>query len=278
MKISQAIEHFFNYQRLNVKKNTLRNYEFILGNFQDHFKDIELSSITSEDILAFMFTVSDGTKQNTKKLRFTLLSAFFNFVKNSLDPDFQNPCENPALRKLFRAGKFTQFKILEKDVIDEIIFRTRNQRNRLMLELMARACMRVGEVLKLTPKDIEDRKAIIRDPKSGKEAEIAFLPQKVADRLKKYISDKGIKPGDRIFPITYAAARIVVKKAGDLVGIHLKPHDLRRHAATYASRSGTPLEIVSKILLRHSNLQTTQRYLGKISDLEAIRWIDNLHG
>jgi integrase len=147
-----------------------------------------------------------------------------------------------------------------------------------MLELMARSGMRVGEVLKLTPKDIEDRKVIIRDPKSGNEAEVAFLPQKVADRLKTYISDKGIKPGDRIFPITYAAARIVVKKAGELVGIHLKPHDLRNHAATYASRSGTPLEIVSKVLLRHSNLQTTQKYLGKISDVEAMRWIDNLHG
>jgi len=75
-----------------------------------------------------------------------------------------------------------------------------------MLELMARGCMRVGEVLKLTPKDIEDRKVIILDPKSGNEAEVAFLPQKVADRLKKYISDNGIELGDRIFPITYAAA------------------------------------------------------------------------
>jgi len=260
------------------KKNTLRNYEFILSKFQNHLKDIELSSVTSEDILSFMSTVSDGTKQNTKKLRFTLLSAFFNFVQNSLDHDIQNPCNTPALRKLFRAGKPTQFKIFEKDVVDEIIFRTRNPRNRLILELMARSGMRVGEVLKLRPKDIEDRKAVILDPKSGKEAEVAFLPQKVADRLKKYISDNGIEPGDRIFSITYAAARIVVKKAGDLVGIHLKPHDLRRHAATYASRSGTPLEIVSKLLLRHSNLATTQRYLGKISDVEAMRWIDNLHG
>ncbi len=224
-----------------------------------------------------MSEISDGTKQSTKKLRFTLLSAFFNYIKNSVDPDFQNPCENPALRKLFKTGKPAQFKILEKDVIDEIIFRTPNQRNRLMLELMARACMRVGEVLKLRPKDIEDRKAIIRDPKSGKEAEVAFLPQKAADRLQKYISDNGIGPDDRIFPITYAAARIVVKKAGNLVGIHLKPHDLRRHAASYASRSGTPLEIISKVLLRHSNLSTTQIYLGKVSDVEAIRWIDHLH-
>ena len=58
-----------------------------------------------------------------------------------------------------------------------------------MLELMARSCLRVGEVLKLTPNDILDRKLILNDTKSGKEAEVAFLPQKVADRLKKYISD-----------------------------------------------------------------------------------------
>jgi integrase/recombinase XerD len=228
--------------------------------------------------LDFMSKISDGAKQNTKKLRFTLLSAFFNFIKNSLDPDFQNPCNNPALRKLFRAGKTVQLKILEKDVVDEIIFRTLNLRNRLILELMARSCMRIGEVLKLTPLDIDERKAIVREPKSGKEAEVVFLPQKVADRLRKYIREKEIDSGARIFPITYAAARLVVKKAGDMLGVRIRPHDLRRHAATYASRSGTPLEIVSKVLLRHSNLSTTQRYLGKISDAEAIRWIDNLHG
>ena len=147
-----------------------------------------------------------------------------------------------------------------------------------MLELMARGCMRVGEVLNLIPLDIEDRKIVIRSPKSGRESEAVFLPQKVADRMKKYIQDNGIKPDARIFPITYAAARLIVKKAGKLVDIQVRPHDLRRHAATYASRSGTPLEIVSKILLRHANLSTTQRYLGKISDVEAIRWIDNLHG
>ena len=71
----------------------------------------------------------------------------------------------------------------------------------------------------------------------------------------------------------------MVKKAGQLVGIELKPHDLRRHAATYASRSGTPIEIVSKVILRHADLTTTpHRYLGKANDTEAIRWIDTLCG
>ena len=69
----------------------------------------------------------------------------------------------------------------------------------------------------------------------------------------------------------------MVQRAGNIVGIHLRPHDLRRHAATYASRSGVPIEIISKIILRHANLSTTQLYLGKISDTEAMRWIENLY-
>jgi len=98
------------------------------------------------------------------------------------------------------------------------------------------------------------------------------------EKLREDIKEKGIEPDQRIFPITYNAARVMVKKAGKAVGIHLRPHDLRRFCATYASRAGTPIEIISKILLRHVHLSTTQRYLGKISDTEALKWIENLYG
>jgi integrase len=182
------------------------------------------------------------------------------------------------LKKFYRSPGLIRWTILEKEVVDEVIFRTIKPRNRLMLELMARGGMRISEVLQLTPSDIEDRKLTLRSPKSGKEREIVFIPQKVADRLKEYINAKGIGSAQRIFRISYTAARRVVNKAGKVVGIHLRPHDLRRHAATYASRSGVPIEIVSKVILRHANLSTTQRYLGTVSDVEAMRWIDNLYG
>ena len=256
----------------------MRNYELILSKFCDKFGEREIDSITQGTILAFLTEFTKGRKQSTKKLRYSILSALFNFTKNSIDSTLQNPCDTPILRKLFKEPKSTHWDILEKEVVDEMIFRTENPRNRLMLELMARGGMRIGEVLNLKPNDIDDRKAIIRDPKSGRELEVVFIPKKVADRLKDYIRNQGIKLDKRIFPISYPAARTVVKKAGRIVGINLRPHDLRRHAATYASRSGTPLEIVSKIILRHANLATTQRYLGKVSDVEAMRWIENLHG
>jgi integrase len=98
---------------------------------------------------------------------------------------------------------------------------------------MARGGMRIGEVLGLTPRDVEDRKLTIRDAKSGRPSEFVFILKKIADRFNQYIREKGIEPNRKIFPITYAAARIVVKKAGKLVGINLNPHDLRRHAATF---------------------------------------------
>lgn len=34
---------------------------------------------------------------------------------------------------------------------------------------------------------------------------------------------------------------------------------------------------VSKVVLRHANLSTTQRSLGTVSDVEALRWIGNAH-
>ena len=182
------------------------------------------------------------------------------------------------IRKIYRERVISRWEIIEKETVDEIIFRTIKIRNRLMLELMARGGMRIGEVLKLTLKDLQDRKLILREPKSGREHEIVFIPQKVADRLRDYAIQTCKSLDDRISPITYEAARQMVVKAGKMVGIHLRPHDLRRHSATYASRAGVPIEIVSKVILRHANLSTTQRYLGTISDVEAMRWIENLYG
>jgi len=147
-----------------------------------------------------------------------------------------------------------------------------------MLELMARGGMRVGEVLKIRPIDVHDRKITLPDPKSGMQSEVVFIPQIVADRLKEYIKEKGIEPEQRILPITYNAAQVMAKKAGKAVGIHLRPHDLRHFCATYASRTGTPIEIISKIILRQVHISTTQRYSGKISDTEALKWIENLYG
>ncbi len=98
-----------------------------------------------------------------------------------IDPDLKNPCDTPILRKLFGNPKPQQWVILE---------------------LMARSGMRIGEVLGLRCRDIEDRRAFLISPKSGKESEVVYIPKKTSGRLRAYVIKKGIKPDERVFPIT----------------------------------------------------------------------------
>ncbi|WP_167505916.1 site-specific integrase [Desulfosediminicola flagellatus] len=228
--------------------------------------------------MAFLLSLTKNNKQATKRNRYSVLSSFYNFSINNALPALMNPCNTAVIKKIFKRPQTIQWQIIDKETIDEIIFRTMNIRNRIMLELMARGGMRIGEVLNLKPADIQERTLAVQNPKSGRVGETVYVPRKLLLRLNDYVRANNYNSSERIFPISYVAAWSMVKKAGKLVDIELRPHDLRRHAATYASRSGTPIEIVSKVILRHADLSTTQKYLGKVNDSEAIRWIETLYG
>lgn len=87
---------------MTAKKSTAKNYKFVLTRFENYFGNIELTSITTDGILPFLTNISEGAKQSTKKLRYALISAFFNFIKTSYDSNLQNPCDYPALRQIFK--------------------------------------------------------------------------------------------------------------------------------------------------------------------------------
>jgi len=61
----------------------------------------------------------------------------------------------------------------------------------------------------------------LREPKSGREHEVVPIPQKVADRLREYVANCCRTSEDRIFPISYETARMMVAKAGKMVGVPL---------------------------------------------------------
>ena len=237
-----------------------------------------LDSIGSDEIYHFLETATQHLSKSTRRLRYAQMKAFYNFIIDRCSLNMRNPCNTPLLRKSYRAPKQLPHKILEREIVDEMIYNTKRQRDRLILELQARCGLRIGELLKIKVSDISDRTITLREPKSGKDAELAYMPDNVSKKLAEYIKDKDLKSDDRPFPICYSTARTLVRRLGEKVKVRISPHDLRRYSATYASRNGVPLEVVSKIILRHQDLKTTQVYLGKVSDTEAIRWMDILHG
>ena len=99
MKVSDAISFCLQYHKINSRPNTIKNYEFLLGKFGDLYLERKLESISTEEIISLLADLSEGRKQNTKRSRYTTLSAFFNLIINTLIPEMQNPCQSPAAKK-----------------------------------------------------------------------------------------------------------------------------------------------------------------------------------
>jgi integrase/recombinase XerD len=278
MTVHLAIELFREHQKNSARDKTRESYSHLLKNLETLLGDHALECIGSQDLYQFLITLTEGRAKNTARLRYAQLKAFFTFFIERTHASLKNPCDDSLLSKTFRAPRMKQRGIIGREVVDEMIYRCHSPRDRLILELQARCGMRIGEVLGLKASDVNGRRLTIRRPKSGREEESAFMPETLAERVRAYLEAQNLRAEQRLFPISYSTARSCIKKLGEEMHLKVRPHDLRRHSATYASRNGVPLEVISKVLLRHQDLKTTQMYLGKISETEALRWMDVLHG
>ncbi len=278
MNITEAIDFVKSHHLSSLKRSTNMGYTLFFNHLKAHFDGHTIESISSDEIGQFLESFTAGVAKATRHLRYAQAKAFFNFIINECSLDIKNPCAQPLLAKQYKNPKPAARQILDKELVDELIYSSSSPMERLILELQARCGLRIGEVLKLNASDVMDRKLLIREPKSGKESETAFMPEQIAKRLAEYITANNLGPDDRLFPVCYSTVRSLIRRLGEKFHVKVSPHDLRRHSATYASRNGVPLEVISKVLLRHHDLKTTQVYLGKITDSEAIRWMDVLHG
>ena len=94
MKVSQASKIWLDYHRTHSRPNTVRAYEFTITKFNQNFSDFNLNEVSTDDILDFMAKFTEGRKPQTKRVRFSHLTAFFNFMRNNFDCDFKNPCDS----------------------------------------------------------------------------------------------------------------------------------------------------------------------------------------
>lgn len=145
------------------------------------------------------------------------------------------------------------------------------RRNRLMLELMYRAGLRVSEVCKLQPRDVEDDGVVrVHDGKGG-DGTAYFDTDRVLPLLDAWRQERaswGATEDHRLFvhpslePISTRYVQRLVQRLKDQEGIRGRctPHVLRHTFATEALEDGFSLVEV-QALLRHANLQTTAVYL-----------------
>ncbi|MBC8427053.1 MAG: phage integrase N-terminal SAM-like domain-containing protein [Deltaproteobacteria bacterium] len=77
------------------KKNTVKSYEALLRRFNQDFGERSIESVTTDEILEFLNEITEGKKQQTKRIKYAHLSAFFNFIRANINTDFRRPCDSP---------------------------------------------------------------------------------------------------------------------------------------------------------------------------------------
>ena len=156
MNITEAIDLVKNHHLSYLKQSTNAGYSLFYKQLEAYFKGKSVESITSDQIGQFLNSFTVGVAKATRHLRYAQAKTFFNFIINECGLDINNPCAQSILAKQHKNPKPAVRKILDKELVDELIYSTTSTRERLILELQARCGLRIGEVLKLKASDVMD--------------------------------------------------------------------------------------------------------------------------
>ena len=153
--------------------------------------------------------------------------------------------------------------------------------------------IREGELLALTPADFNFKKKtvsitksyqrikgrdVITDPKTRKSIRVVSMPTFLVEEIREYIDSLyGVKPDDRIFPITKSTLTKAMERGSKAAGVQrIRIHDLRHsHISLLISMGFTAVEIADRV--GHESIHITYRYAHMFPErqIEMVKQLEN---
>jgi integrase/recombinase XerD len=176
-------------------------------------------------------------------------------------------------------------EVLSPAEVTRLLARARNPKHRAILMLLYSSGLRVGEVVRLRPSDLDVERGLVRVRRGkGSKDRYTLLARRAVEAVRLYLdaypSRTWLFPGGRpARHLTVRSVQRVVKRAAQAAGISkdVTTHTLRHSFATHLLEGGTNLRIIQE-LLGHQSARTTQIYTHvATSALESVRSpLDNL--
>jgi integrase/recombinase XerD len=164
-------------------------------------------------------------------------------------------------------------------------------RNRALLELVYASGLRVSEAIHLQNSDIDENRGVLRILGKGQKERFVPYSERAGEWLELYREGAARdwaagalkKHKETVFlshlcrPLTRMGVwKILQKRSLEAdIDCHVHPHMLRHSFATHLLQGGADVRVV-QLLLGHSSLNTTERYL-KITDSELRQVFDEFH-
>ncbi len=155
--------------------------------------------------------------------------------------------------------------VLSREEVRRILKRVPNVKHRAALMLGYSAGLRIGEVVRLMPEDIDPDRELIRVRQGkGRKDRYTTLSRVALEVLRCYID--AVQPGRWLFPGQTPGTHLntrslgnVVQQARERAGIekHVTFHTLRHSFATHLLEAGTDLRYI-QMMLGHASPKTTQ--------------------
>jgi integrase/recombinase XerD len=250
----------------------------VSGKKSEAVKQMQSETIepTRQDIARFLFGLK-GNGQSTSSIARALASlrGWFGWQKDMRMIE-NDPCE--TMQNPQQARHLPQ--VLTPDEVAAMIQAADKTRDRLIIELLYGAGLRVSELVKLDLKDINLSQGFIRCVGKGSKERIVPFGERAASCLKQFLAEpqpeqrvttRGAKPlNTRAVPLLRdkqgkRLSRLVVwqviKRMATRAKINktLSPHTLRHSFATHLLENGADLRAVQE-LLGHASVVTTQLY------------------
>lgn len=237
LKVDDAVASF--RKHIDEEHKKPRNFYPIIDQFKSRFAGKNVALLTANETDDFLTARWGGAAKTTFNKRRDQLSQFFEFcimeLRKAGSPDFHNPVK---LVKKEKVAPAINVRHLEKERMIELLDTLTEDHHWLWAAIMVSGGLRLAEVLKLERQHVLGRVLTLVTPKSGAESEEAIIVETAAIRLQKYIQEKNIKDGEKIFPFLPGTVYKTIRRYGKRIGLKLSPHDLRRFIATYWDQLG----------------------------------------
>ncbi len=269
--LDRYIEHLIVVKGL--AENSIIAYESDLRNFVSFLQDkkVKVEEVNEDDLFLFFLMLKQKGLSNKSLSR--MLSSIRNFYDFLVSLDIVS--SNPA--RLFDGPKFERSlpSVLTVEEVTRLIESAEPKdklgfRDRVLLEVMYGAGLRVSEVCGLSLFDIDFETGFLKVRGKGDKDRIVPIHLGLVSLLDEYINfwRKKFRPKeDKVFlnrsgkGLTRQGIWKIIKKYGKKAGItkKLSPHTLRHCFATHLLEGGCDLRSV-QILLGHADISTTEIY------------------
>ena len=279
MTLGAFVEVYFQDKRGELKQRSIRNKRYMIDtHIVPYFEKKPMNSIKAADLIQWQNAIrAKGYSETYLRMIQNQMTALFTHaykIYNLKD----NPC-----KKVKKMGKSDADKLdfwTEEEYEKFISSIDENDRYHLIFEMLFWTGMREGELLALTPADIDMRnnqihitktyfrmngEDIITTPKTDNSVRTIDIPEFLKQDIKAYLNRcYEIPDHERIFPIVAEAIQHKLKNQAKKAGVKkIRVHDIRHSHVAYLIHQGVQ-PLIIKERLGHRDIRITLNTYGHL--------------